>query len=415
MSAKQEIDWSTGKKCVLELERTGVDYKNILEFAPSPNGETLALITKEDSEFKLRQNDEVSANGFEKLWQLRYLANGNVSALAMNEDMWCMSINGESSENQYPFAWNPIFSEDGESYALMIKKGMDYSLELNGKAWESKFLAIRDHCISADGQHLATTCQVNPLKSADIDTFFKGTYGVAVDDKVWENAFVGMWNPTFSSDASRVACECRVTNSEYTIAVNGKAWNQLYPAVWQPCFRPGGYSVFAPVRTAGNWAVVKDGELFWDTIYSQLWHLRFSNDGKQLAAVVSPTYGNWTIAVDDKPWTKTFKDMVQAPVFSDDGKRIAAIVKENNIWGIAVDGEVWPGEYEMVWNPVFSPSGAFVAAKVDEGGGYAMLVNGQPVLRGVDKLWDPVFNDDSSKILLRYIVDGSYFREVREL
>jgi len=57
-------------------------------------------------------------------------------------------------------------------------------------------------------------------------------------------------------------------------------------------------------------------------------------------------------------------------VLSPDGRRVAAGVRHNGAWGIAVDDVAWPESYDMVWDPVFSPDGSKLLLRTIEGGTY---------------------------------------------
>ncbi len=413
MVSKEQWDWTPGKKDVANLEKIMSEYDLVTETTPSPDGEKIAVVAKnDDEEFVLSQNGEEWPEAFEKIWQARYLPSGKLVGFAMTDDEWGLAIDGEMGEELFEFAWNPVFSPDGESYAYMTKMGMKYGIVHNGEPWEESFMAIRDLAISEDGQHVAVTAQTEKRKEADIDGFFKGMWSVAVDGALWDSRFVGVWGPCFNHDNSAVAAQVRTGNAEYGVAVNGKAWEQNYPAVWETIFRPGTENALAPVRTQGNWTMAENGKLLWSKLYAQLWHESFSPDGKRLAAVGSPEFGKWSVIVDDSPWKLRWDDMVLPPIFSPDSRRVGAVVKSDDHWGIAVDDEAWNETFPMVWDPVFSPDSRHVAAKVEKDGKYAVMLDGRLFSGGYEQLWEPVFSPDSQYMMLRYVSGGVYTREI---
>jgi hypothetical protein len=104
--------------------------------------------------------------------------------------------------------------------------------------------------------------------------------------------------------------------------------------------------------------------------------------------------------------------MVSAPVFSADGHHVAAAVCDDGEWGVAVDGEAWPGRFAMAGDPVPSPTGSHFAAVVDRDGHQTVVVDGVPWARALDRLWDPAFSPDGKSLLVRGLVDNHCVRHV---
>ena len=59
-----------------------------------------------------------------------------------------------------------------------------------------------------------------------------------------------------------------------------------------------------------------------------------------------------------------------------------------------------------------SPDGKKVLAKADRGGRYFVAVDGKVRGAGFEKLWDPVFSPDGTKVMLRYVEENKYYRQV---
>ncbi len=51
-------------------------------------------------------------------------------------------------------------------------------------------------------------------------------------------------------------------------------------------------------------------------------------------------------------------------------------------------------------------------AKVERNGVKTWLLNGKAGNRSFEQLWEPLFSPDGKQVLLRYIEDGAYVREV---
>jgi len=79
---------------------------------------------------------------------------------------------------------------------------------------------------------------------------------------------------------------------------------------------------------------------------------------------------------------------------------------------VAVDGVPFQESFEMIWDPVFSPCGQQVLARAEINGGFVILANGRRYPKLFQKLWDPVFSPDGNHVMLKYIEDDRYCRQV---
>jgi hypothetical protein len=237
-----------------------------------------------------------------------------------------------------------------------------------------------------------------------------GTWSVAVDGVAWPQRFINTYAPVFGPDGTSVAAEVRLGICEYTLALDGKPWDARYASVWEPLFCGG--HLLAPARAAGAWSLVQDGKALWKGSYVQLWQATAGPGGKRVAATVATGYGRWTVAVDDQPWAETHGDMVLAPLFSPDGRRVAAVIKDQDRWGLAVDGKAWEPRFDMAWQPVFSPDGKHLAIHVEQGGAHTVCLDGKVAARSFAQLFDPMFSPDGSALMLCGVDGNSVVREV---
>ena len=212
--------------------------------------------------------------------------------------------------------------------------------------------------------------------------------------------------------AARFAAEIRLSLYDYTIAVDGTPWEQTFAGVWEPAFHPGRGSVLAPVRIQGRWGLAENGREIWERRFVQLWQLAFSPNGRRLAAIVAPSFGRWTVAVDGVPWPVTVGEMVTDLVFSPDGARVAAAFKDRGRWSLGADGRLWQTTFDMVGKPVFSADGRHLAAAVQRQGVCTVAVDDRVWTRDCETAWDPEFSPDGTRLLLRTIEGGTYFRRV---
>lgn len=413
MGEMETWDWQPGKRKLADIAAIRREFQSVHEFVASPDGERIAApVVPSEGACCAVVNGTLWPQTFEKLWYLRFGANGKLTALVRIDDEWTLAVEGEPWQERFEYAWAPRWSANGQSVGLLYKRDNQYGVAVDDKAWEKSYVAIRDYCLSPDGQHAAATVQVEDLKAADIFTYFAGVWSVAVDGEPWPRKFVNTWAPRFDSSGTSVAAEIRTDICEYSIAVDAEPWKATYGCVWEPLFRNGTRNVLAPVLKEGKWTLAEDGAPIWNGLYNQLWHQRLSPDGKRIAAVASPEFGLWTIAIDDTPWRTRVSEMVLPPVFSPDGKRVAAAMKMSGGWTIVIDDKPCGTLFDMVWDPVFSPCGTHVIAKVERGGTKGFLLNGKVGRRSFEQLWEPLFSPDGKQVLLRYIEDGAYVREV---
>jgi hypothetical protein len=403
-------DWETGEKAVADIGEIRSRYEEAREFAVSDDGEKIAAIVKGDEGVTPWVNGELWDATFDKAWCLRFLPTGNLFALVMKDDEWTVGVEGKTWEEKFDFAWNPRFTADGTGIMVQIKSGMDYSLAVNGKAWEKTFRAIREFAISPNGQTVIAAAQVEPLKEGDTEKFFEGVWAVAVNDEVLNGKFPNVWGPA-AADGGKTAVEVRTGIREFTLMQDGVLWPDRYDMIWEPCFGPSG-SLFVPVKLPGGWTLARDGKIAWTGRYVQLFRLRLSPDGSRIAGVAATSFGSWTVVVDDVPWPTTWGEAVLDPVFSPDGRRVAAAVRSNGEWSVAVNGEAWNATFDMVWDPVFSPGGDRVAARVEKNGALSLAIDGRLSRRRYEMLWNPLFSPDGKKLLIRAVEKGKYVRSV---
>ena len=182
MSNRENIDWEPGEKAVADLAPLAGQYQQVHEFAVSPDGERVAVpVVEQPGNARVWVNGQLWETEFERAWGLRFLPDGRLFALVRLDDMWSVAVDGEKWEDDYDFAWNPKFSADGGVVAVQVKQGMEYTLVANGRAWERKFISMRDFALSPDGKRIAAAVQVEPLPEADIFKFVEGTWSVTLN------------------------------------------------------------------------------------------------------------------------------------------------------------------------------------------------------------------------------------------
>lgn len=374
-----------------------------------------AVVRQEDDSFTMRVDGGVWDAGFDKVWSPRFLPDGRLAAIVQQDGEWTVAVDGEPWPETYGFIWSLVHGPAGKLIAA-VQQDMRYGMIVDGEPWETLYENANNFSISPDGRRTAAVVQTVPLGQADIETFVRGVYSVAVDGEAWGHNFMNVWTPVFDNRNDRVAAQVRLSHSEYTVVVNGTPWPATFPCVWEPCFDPATGAVAAPVRKDGRWGMALDGTLLWEARFFQCWSPAWSPDGRHLWAIVAPGYGNFTVARDAAPWPFT-APVITDLVLSPDGKRAAALASnDNTAWQVVVDGVAWPGKWDMAWRPVFSPCGRHVAVRVRQGGRETVLLDGRPWRDAFTTAWDPVFGPSDSgtgtTVLLRGIRDGACERWV---
>ena len=117
------------------------------------------------------------------------------------------------------FDWveEPYASPDGERIAAVVKTGeMEFSVCVNGNAWESTFDKVWFLRYAPDGR----------LTGIISDT---GQWSLAVDGVAWEEQFDYLWDTQFTSDGQVITCAAQ-QGMQYLLVSNGTPWENVF---WQ--------------------------------------------------------------------------------------------------------------------------------------------------------------------------------------
>jgi hypothetical protein len=219
-------DWETGEKKI-SLGSWKEDYQWVEEPYVSPDGEKVAAIVNVDEgEFTVCVNGRAwGETVFDKIWHLRFSPDGRLTALVSEMGEWTMAVDGDAWENKFGYIWEPRFSADGHHIAAAVQQDMQYAMVLNGKPWDQTFANMTYFALSSDGRHTAGAVQVEDVDSGEIHKFQEGSFTAALDGKPWDSRFVNVWNLAISPDGEHLAAEVRLNLYDYTIAVDGVPWD----------------------------------------------------------------------------------------------------------------------------------------------------------------------------------------------
>ncbi|WP_028574398.1 electron transfer complex subunit TmcD [Desulfonatronovibrio hydrogenovorans] len=413
MINKTNWDWETGTKVVVDSLNCPLLYVWREENQVSPDGEKIAsIINTGDYRFSVCENLQNWDQNFEKVWGLQYGPDGRLTALVMQDDLWTVCVDGKTWDQRFDYVWDTKFSRNGNAVAIAIQSEMRYGMAINDQVWPNLFINANHFTISPSGSDSCAVIQTRAMEQADVFSFQKGSYSVAVNGQAWPVELVNIWTPVFHPEKKSVAAQCRTSLYDYSIIVDGQVWPKSFSSIWRPSFNPVNSSLLAPAREGKQWVVVQDGEVVLRPGFFQMWNLCHSPNGRHWAAIVAPEFGKWTVAVDGKPWKIRFKTLVYDLTFGPVGEKAAATGKNRDQWHIAVDGQIWDNSFDMAWQPVFSDDEQHAAAKVEKNGKYHIIINNKAYPMEFDQVCDPVFSPDSRKILIRGITGHRFIRIV---
>ena len=133
-------DWEPGEKKV-PVAPWKEKYQWVEEPYASPDGEKIAAIVNiDDGEFNVCVNGQPwGETVFDKIWHLRFSPDGRLTALVSEMGEWTMAVDGTAWETHYGYIWEPRFSADGAHIAAAVQQDMQYAMVLDGVIWEQMF------------------------------------------------------------------------------------------------------------------------------------------------------------------------------------------------------------------------------------------------------------------------------------
>lgn len=385
-------------------------FEAVHEFVVSPDGERIATVVENKNFQKfLWVNETLVEEPFERINFLSFSPDGRLMATVQKDGMWSVFVEDHLWRERFEYIWNLKTDRLGNVIAANVKQEDSYSVCVNGDKWETNFYDTRDLYVSDTGKLIATYVKVEVYPVLDIFNFAKGIWSLAVNQKVWDKKFIAIFGCCFNSTETSVAAAVRLSDRRFTILVDGIPWDERFLQVWEPQFLDE-KSVIAPVKTERGWQLFKDGAPFWKGSFFQLWNIRVNEPSKRVAGIVALDLGEWTVIVNEKLWNTKFNQLVLPPVFSEDGQKVAVVFKHNGKWGVSVDDKAWESSFEKVSFPVFSPEGSLVAVRGEKDGSYYLYINDKIVDGPYDYLWDPVFKNHDT-LIIRGIQKNRYYKK----
>ncbi|MCW7753629.1 WD40 repeat domain-containing protein [Desulfobotulus sp. H1] len=300
-------------------------------------------------------------------------------------------------KKEYGYVEEPFMRPDGEEAAAIVRTDeAEYSVICGTELWEGRWDKIWKPGYGTDGRF---SCLVSEL----------GAWSVAVDDRVWDESFDFLWTPLQSRDGTRIGAAVQ-QGRQYAAVLDGNMWEKTFFAINDLAMASAGDQLAAVVQTvalqegdiekfqSGCFTVAVNGEA-WNQNFVNLWDVRFSEDGRRVAAAARSTLYDYTVVVDGKSWKQRF-DGVWEPLFLKDG-RIAVPARSGGKWRLCVDGEpLWAESFVQLWQLVVSDAGGKIAGVcAPEFGKWTLVEDGKVwSQRFGEMVMDPVFSPDGRRL-----------------
>ncbi|MBI9078934.1 MAG: WD40 repeat domain-containing protein [Pseudodesulfovibrio sp.] len=207
--------------------------------------------------------------------------------------------------------------------------------------------------------------------------------------------------PHVSPDGETLAAVVNLAAMEFSVRTNDSVWDVTYERIWYPRFSPDG-RMTAIGQQDGESALLVDAEQMGET-YEYAWETKFSDDGSTIA-IMMKNEGLYGVALNGTPWENLFEN-ANNYVLSSDGKHSSAIVQTvsmgqaeievfaKGIHSLAVDGNAFPGKYLNLWTPVFDSEFKRVAAQARVSMlDYTITVDDKPWSTVYGQVWEPIFH-----------------------
>jgi Tol biopolymer transport system component len=182
MLTKIEWDWESGSKEIADIRQWQNRFNWVEEPEASPNGEKIAAVVNlAEGEFNVCVNGDLWEAAFDKIWNLKFVPDGRLSALVSETGAWTVAVDGSAWENRFGYVWNKMFSPDGKHIAVAVQQDMAYGMALNDVVWEQTFSNLTNPALSPDGEKTAAAVQVVPFGEGEIHKFQQGAFSAALD------------------------------------------------------------------------------------------------------------------------------------------------------------------------------------------------------------------------------------------
>ncbi|MCP4023601.1 MAG: Tmc redox complex protein TmcD, partial [Desulfobacteraceae bacterium] len=120
----------------------------------------------------------------------------------------------------------------------------------------------------------------------------------------------------------------------------------------------------------------------WEDNFSWTEEFQVSPDGEKIAAIVNKEEAVFTVCENGNIWEGEY-EKAWSLKYSPDG-RLAACVCKDEEWTVAVDGREWNTWFDYIWRLMFSSSGSHMGISVQKDMEYSMAVD--------DRIWDNLFD-----------------------
>ena len=149
MVDSQSWDWNPGEKKI-SLGDWKENYQWVEEPYVSPDGEKIASIVNiDEGEFTVCVNGQTwGETVFDKIWHLRFVPDGRLTAIVSEMGEWTMAVDGEAWENKFGYtSGNPVSAvKTVPASPPPFSRTCGTPWCLNGKPWEQMFSNMTYFC-----------------------------------------------------------------------------------------------------------------------------------------------------------------------------------------------------------------------------------------------------------------------------
>src|SRR4030042_6504179 len=111
MAEIKSWDWSTGEKCIADVEEWRKRFPIVHEYTVTNDGEEIAaIVEKGNKQVTPCVNGKTWSETFERAWSLRFSPDNRLVCPALRDYEWTMVVDENPWGGSYDYIWNLAFS-----------------------------------------------------------------------------------------------------------------------------------------------------------------------------------------------------------------------------------------------------------------------------------------------------------------
>ncbi|MCP3926307.1 MAG: Tmc redox complex protein TmcD [Desulfobacterales bacterium] len=125
----------------------------------------------------------------------------------------------------------------------------------------------------------------------------------------------------------------------------------------------------------------------WINDYNWIEEIKVSQDGENIASIVSTGEAEFGICVNGELWDESFEKAWSLQFTP--SQKLVSLVSNDEEWAVCIDGNSWESKFDYIWDLKVNSKGVGASVQVD--GKYGMVVNGIA--------WGDLFENISGTVL----------------